>query len=58
MALTEGGPGTATQVVSLQIYADAFKYFRLGVASAEGVILTIIIFIISLWVRRGDNDEA
>lgn len=52
MALTEGGPGTATQVASMQIYADAFKYFKLGIASAEGTLLASIIFIISLLIQR------
>lgn len=52
MALTEGGPGTATQVASMQIYADAFKYFKLGIASAEGTLLALIIFIISSLIQR------
>ncbi len=52
MALTEGGPGTATQVASMQIYADAFKYFKLGIASAEGTLLALIIFIINSLIQR------
>lgn len=58
MALTEGGPGTATQVISLKIYADAFKYFKLGSAAAQGSILAIIIFGLNFLIRRGDRDEA
>lgn len=57
MALTEGGPGTATQVASMQIYADAFKYFRLGIASAEGALLASIIFVISLLVQRRSHEQ-
>jgi multiple sugar transport system permease protein len=46
--LTAGGPGTATQVISLDIYTNAFKTFRMGYACAEGVILFILTVIVSI----------
>jgi multiple sugar transport system permease protein len=46
--LTAGGPGRATQVISLDIYNNAFKNFRMGYACAEAVILFIITVIVSL----------
>ena len=46
--LTGGGPGKLTQAISLDIYYNAFKTFRLGYASAEAVILFIITAIVSL----------
>lgn len=46
--LTAGGPGKATQVISLDIYNNAFKTFRMGYACAEAVILFIITAVISL----------
>jgi len=46
--LTGGGPGKVTQAISLDIYYNAFKTFRLGYASAEAVILFCISAIVSL----------
>jgi raffinose/stachyose/melibiose transport system permease protein len=47
-ALTGGGPGTATQVVSLNIFMEAFKLqSRYGYASAKAVILFLTILLIT-----------
>ena len=58
--LTGGGPGTATKVVSMLIYADAFSYMKFSIASAEGIIFATFIIILnrvlnkvrSIWERR------
>lgn len=47
VALTNGGPGTSSRVLSYQIYDDAFKFAKYSIASAEGVILTGAIIIVS-----------
>ena len=41
--MTKGGPGTETQVLVLDIYQNAFQALRLGFASAETVIMMILI---------------
>ncbi len=47
-ALTGGGPGRATQVVSLNIFTEAFAMrSRYGYASAKAVILFLIIMVIT-----------
>lgn len=47
-ALTGGGPGRATQVISLNIYTEAFALrSRYGYASAKATILFLIIMIIT-----------
>jgi multiple sugar transport system permease protein len=46
--LTAGGPGRVTQVISLDIYNNAFKTFRMGYACAEAVILFILAVIVSI----------
>lgn len=44
--LTGGGPGRATQVITMNIYDEAFSNnFRYGYASAKSVILFVIILI-------------
>jgi len=50
--LTYGGPGSATSVLSLQIYKKGLKYFDLAVASAQSWIFHICIFLISFFILR------
>ena len=45
--LTRGGPINATNVMVYNIYKDAFVNFQYGYATAEGVILFLIILVIS-----------
>lgn len=42
-ALTEGGPGTATTLLSLYIYNQSFISWNYGVASAASMILFLIV---------------
>ncbi|WP_350348195.1 sugar ABC transporter permease [Agromyces sp. G08B096] len=44
---TSGGPGTSTTVPSYEIYRRAFELGEVGVATAVGVVLTIIVFAIN-----------
>ena len=39
--LTAGGPGNATEVVSLYVYRTAFRFGRLGYAAAMGVLILL-----------------
>ncbi len=42
-ALTEGGPGTATTLLSMYIYNESFVYWHYGTASAAAMILFLIV---------------
>ena len=48
--MTHGGPGTSTTMLVYNIYRTAFQYGKLEYASAQGIVLLIIIFIIS-WIQ-------
>jgi len=41
---TQGGPDFATQIMGIDVYDNAFKFYKLGAASAEGmsIIFTLI----------------
>lgn len=39
LAITEGGPGRATEVLSLYMYREAIQYFNLGYGAAISVLL-------------------
>jgi len=50
--LTSGGPGRATEVISINIFHEGFNYFRIDRASASSLIFLIIITIISLFLIK------
>jgi multiple sugar transport system permease protein len=45
---TGGGPAGSTMVVVLHMYNTAFKFFRMGRATAMALLLFVIIFVITL----------
>jgi multiple sugar transport system permease protein len=51
-AMTGGGPDYATEVVGLDLYQNAFTYYKFGYASAIAVIMFIITLALSLTVFR------
>lgn len=59
-ALTGGGPGRSSELISLTIYGESFTNKRAGYGSALGVILFLIIVVITLFqmfvLRRREND--
>jgi len=42
-AITQGGPGSASETVNLYLYSVAFTYYDLGYGSAIAVILFLLI---------------
>lgn len=48
-ALTLGGPGNASELLSLTIYRESFEYYRAGYGATMGVILALIIIVLSLF---------
>lgn len=47
-AITQGGPGNSTTILSLFIYKNAFRYYEMGYASAISWVLFFIILVITL----------
>lgn len=50
--MTKGGPGNQTSVPSYEVYHRAFELGSVGVAAAIGVVLTALIFVISVGIQR------
>jgi len=46
--MTQGGPVDSTNTLVYMIYSDAFKYFKLGPASAEAVVLIVLVGILTI----------
>lgn len=55
LALTNGGPGTATRTLSMVMYDNAFTYMRYGYGSAIAVFLFILCYLIGFILRRIDS---
>jgi len=53
-AITQGGPGNSTTILSLFVYQNAFRYYEMGYASAISWVLFMIILVITLiqWVGQ------
>jgi multiple sugar transport system permease protein len=50
--LTQGGPGTATEVVSYYAYLSGFKFFRIGYAAAMSLLLLMVTVFISTVIAK------
>lgn len=52
LVMTGGGPGTATNVVSMEVYRTGFKFWRMGDASAQSFLTFLVIFVVALIYMR------
>jgi multiple sugar transport system permease protein len=51
-ALTQGGPGYATEVTGVRLFKEAFLYFNIGLASSIGVVLILLsVLVIFIYLR-------
>lgn len=55
--LTEGGPVKATQTLSIMTYQEAFAFFKMGYASAIGVVTLVLCIIAGLFMIRGHSNS-
>jgi multiple sugar transport system permease protein len=49
-AITQGGPGTASETINLYLYSVAFAYYDVGYGSAIAVVFFILIVLLSLFL--------
>jgi multiple sugar transport system permease protein len=53
--LTRGGPGNATEIIGIYIYQRAFQFFQIGLGSAAGVLLLLVLLLLGayyVWLMR------
>jgi multiple sugar transport system permease protein len=50
--LTRGGPGAATETISMYMYNNAFVYFRMGYVAAAALIVLSLVIAICLALSR------
>ncbi len=50
--MTRGGPGSATDLVSVYVQRTGFKVFDLGLGSAQAIVLLVLTIILSrIYIR-------
>ncbi|GGF44496.1 ABC transporter permease [Aliidongia dinghuensis] len=64
-AITQGGPGTASETINLYLYSVAFAYYDVGYGSAIAIVFFVLIVVLSLvllhlrqksrWTEIGDD---
>jgi len=47
-AMTQGGPGVLTEILSTYTYKQYFQFFRFEYASAIAVVMTVVLLLVSL----------
>ena len=64
-AMTQGGPGTASETINIYLYNVAFSYYNIGYGSAMAIVFFILIVLLSFvllivrqrthWAQSGDE---
>jgi len=58
LAITEGGPGRATEVLSLHMYREALQFFHFGYGSALAVVMFVVNLILGAVYLRFLRSES
>jgi len=58
LAITEGGPGNATEVLPLHMYREAIQYFHFGYGAALSVIMFLINAVLAVVYIRALRSES
>jgi raffinose/stachyose/melibiose transport system permease protein len=56
--MTSGGPGTETTVPSYQVFRHAFLLGRVGTATALALVLTAIVFVVTVAINRLGSERG
>lgn len=60
LIVTAGGPINSTTTIAHQIYRNGFEYYKMGYASAQAVVLLVIVLVITLmnmhYGKGGETD--
>jgi ABC-type sugar transport system permease subunit len=55
--MTRGGPGISNTPITLYIYNNAFRYFKMGKASAIAVLLGVVVMLLTFLQLKIFGDE-
>ena len=52
MAATRGGPGDASEMISMYAYNNIFAYFKAGLGQAASVVMVVLLAVVTVAVSR------
>lgn len=52
MAATRGGPGDASEMISMYAYNNIFAYFKAGLGQAASVVMVVLLAVVTLTVSK------
>lgn len=55
--ITQGGPNNGTNIIGIDIYLNAFRFYKVGAANAEGVLLLIFCLVFAAVYFKSLNDK-
>ncbi len=58
LALTDGGPGGATETLATEVYKTTFVYNQFGFGAAMALVLTLIILVFSVGQQAATRDRS
>jgi len=59
LAITEGGPGRATEILGLHMYREAMQFYNFGYAAALSVVLLLInVILAAFYLRALERENA
>jgi multiple sugar transport system permease protein len=50
--MTQGGPGSATTVLSYYVYLNGFRFYQFGYASAVAWVMFLVILVMTMLLWR------
>lgn len=58
LAMTQGGPGTSTQILSWFIYSEGFKAYDFGSASAMSYVMLVVVLVFcTIYLKVQSRDD-
>ena len=56
--ITQGGPNNGTNIIGIDIYLNAFRFYKIGAANAEGVLLLLFCLIFAVIYFRSMHKKG
>lgn len=57
-AMTQGGPGTSTEIIAVYLYRQAFQYGEVSQAAAGGLLLGAFVIIVTMAFNRWRDSKS
>ena len=56
--ITQGGPNNGTNIIGIDIYLNAFRFYKVGAANAEGVLLLLFCLVFAVIYFRSMHKKG